>query len=322
MAEFVDQGEVAAGRPVSVVLNGAAGALLAETDAHESLGALLREAGFAPDFVPVEAGTLPERMAAACKAGGDLVIVGGGDGTIACAAGVAAAAGVILGILPFGTMNVLARDVGIPVGDTAAAVKLLSQGVVREIDAAEVNGKLYLCNSMLGLPARLARFREAGRGRGLAVRLWLRLARAAHRGAAHYGAPRMKISIDGKTRTVRAASTMVSVNPLDDSAGRLFARSTLDSGRLAVYLTRRFGLLDMARFAARSLLGHLHDDPRLEEIHAEGIEIHAFGRRTRKAIRVMNDGEIMLMEPPLVYRVRPRALRIMAPAAAPAGAAT
>jgi diacylglycerol kinase family enzyme len=287
----LEQSDIGPGVKVSVVLNRAAGALLENSAAHESLADLLRQAGFEADFVPVELGALPERMAAACNSGASLVVVGGGDGTIACAAETAAAAGVTLGILPFGTMNVLARDLGIPIGDPAAAVALLRDGEAREIDAAEVNGRLYLCNSMIGLPARLARFREAARGKGLAVRLWLRFVHAA----------------------LRAASLMVSVNALDDSSGRLFGRSRLDGGALVLYLARHLTLWDMLRLAFRAMTGHLRDDPALDETHANEIEIIRIGRRPRRTIRVMNDGEVMLVAPPLSYKIRPGALRVMAP---------
>jgi diacylglycerol kinase family enzyme len=309
----LEQSDIGPGVKVSVVLNRAAGALLENSAAHESLADLLRQAGFEADFVPVELGALPERMAAACNSGASLVVVGGGDGTIACAAETAAAAGVTLGILPFGTMNVLARDLGIPIGDPAAAVALLRDGEAREIDAAEVNGRLYLCNSMIGLPARLARFREAARGKGLAVRLWLRFVHAALRGAARYGAPRVALRIDGRLAVVRAASLMVSVNALDDSSGRLFGRSRLDGGALVLYLARHLTLWDMLRLAFRAMTGHLRDDPALDETHANEIEIIRIGRRPRRTIRVMNDGEVMLVAPPLSYKIRPGALRVMAP---------
>src|SRR6202007_1583715 len=120
----------------------------------------------------------------------------GGDGTIACAAQQIVGTDIVLGILPSGTMNVLAVDLNIPVGDVAAAIAVLRDGRVREIDAAEVNGQLYLCGSMLGLPARLARYREMGRGKGSMTRLWLRFTRAAFRAFARYGAPRVVLAVD------------------------------------------------------------------------------------------------------------------------------
>jgi diacylglycerol kinase family enzyme len=310
----MDLGESESGpdRPVGVVLNGAAGALLTHAGARETLEGMLRAAGFAPEFVPAGLGSLPERIRAACRFGAGLVVVGGGDGTIACAAEIAVELGATLGILPFGTMNVLAKDLRIPVGNLAAAVAVLRDGAVRTIDAAEVNGRLYLCNSVLGLPARLARFREAARGRGLAVRLWLRFVRAMIRGAARYGTPRTALRVDGRKMMIRAASLGIAVNPLDDASGRPFARRHLDQGVLALYAIRHLTLWDMVRLVARSLFGRLAADAAVDEIRAGEIEIVAVGRRRRR-IRVMNDGEVLLLQPPLRYRIRPGALKVMAP---------
>jgi diacylglycerol kinase family enzyme len=121
------------------------------------------------------------------------------------------------------------------------------------------------------------------------------------------------LRIDGRLAVVRAASLMVSVNALDDSSGRLFGRSRLDGGALVLYLARHLTLWDMLRLAFRAMTGHLRDDPALDETHANEIEIIRIGRRPRRTIRVMNDGEVMLVAPPLSYKIRPGALRVMAP---------
>jgi diacylglycerol kinase family enzyme len=297
---------------VAVVLNGASGAVLDRSDAATLLDDMLRAAGFAPQFIPPEAGSLPQRMRLACETGATLLIVAGGDGTIACAAQEAYAAGITLGILPLGTMNVLAVDLGIPVGDLTAAVALLRDGVAREIDAASVNGQIYLCNSLLGLPARLARYREAGRGKGSMVRLWLRFARAALRAFARYGAPRIVLSIDGVERRTHAAALSVTPNLLNDTSGRLLGRARMDAGVLGVYAIRHLTLRSILKLSVRALIGRLGTDPDLRSSIAHEVVVTRFGRRSRKAIRVMNDGEVFLMRPPLDYRILPRAIRIIA----------
>jgi diacylglycerol kinase family enzyme len=302
-------------KTAAVVLNGASGALLGRADASAALDDLLRAAGFAPRFIPREAGTLPWRMKLACETGAPLLIVAGGDGTIACAAQEAHAAGVTLGILPFGTMNVLAVDLGIPVGDVAAAVALLRDGTVREIDAASVGGRIYLCNSLLGLPARLARYREAGRGKGSVVRLWLRFARAALRAFARYGSPRIVLSVDGVERRTHAAALSVTPNLLNDSSGRLLGRARMDAGVLGVYAIRHLTLRSIPRLLIRALIGQLRTDPDLKSSSAQAVTVTRFGQRSGKAVRVMNDGEVFLMRPPLNYRILPRAIRIIAPPA-------
>jgi diacylglycerol kinase family enzyme len=299
---------------IAVVSNAASGAFLDRPDAPDALAGLLRDAGFAAEFIPPEAGTLPERVALACASAPDMVVVAGGDGTIACAAARVVPKGLTLGILPFGTMNVLAKDLGIPVGDVAAAVAVLRDGQVREIDAAEVNGQLYLCGSMLGLPARLARYREMGRGKGSAARLWLRFARAALRAFARYRAPRVTMTIDGRILDLHAAAIMITPNLLDDTTGRRLGRDRLDAGKLGLYAIKQMTVGSVLRLAARFILRGMRHDADLHGESARVVVLTRMGRRSRRTIRVMNDGEVSLMAPPLTYRILPRALRVIAPA--------
>jgi diacylglycerol kinase family enzyme len=303
-----------AAKRIAVVANAASGAFLDRPGAPEGLAVLLRDAGFDAEFIPPEAGTLPERVARACETGAEMVVIAGGDGSIACAAQSVARKGLVLGILPFGTMNVLAKDLDIPIGDVAAAVAVLRDGQIREIDAAEVNGQLYFCASMLGLPARLARYREAGRGTGSVTRLWLRFARAALRAFARYGAPRARLTIDGKAVDLHAAGIVVTPNLLDDATGRRLGRDRLDEGRLGLYAIKYITLGSVLRLAARLILRNVRRDAELHGQSAHEVVVTRMGRGNRKAIRVMNDGEVTLMAPPLTYRIVPRALRVMAPA--------
>ena len=154
---------------VAVVLNGKAGALLDQAEAGDMLQEALAAAGLEAEFIPQDAGTLPERVKQAAASGADAVVVAGGDGTVACAGHALAGSDIPLGILPYGTMNLLAKDLGLPIGDLETALKAIAEGNVRTIDVGEVNGHSFLCASMLGVPARLGRSREATRGSGCGI---------------------------------------------------------------------------------------------------------------------------------------------------------
>jgi diacylglycerol kinase family enzyme len=308
-------------RPVriAVVSNVAAGAFLDRADLPASLPHLLRDAGLTARIIPPEAGTLPERIALACAWEPAMLVVAGGDGTVACAAQHVVGTDIVLGILPFGTMNILAKDLGIPVDDVAAAVAALRDGDIRAIDAAEVNGQLYLCGSMLGLPARLARYREMGRGKGSMARLWLRFAQAAFRAFARYQAPRAALTVDGRPIELRAAAIMITPNLLDDTTGRRLGRNRLDEGRLGLYALKQINLRSVLRLSVELIFRSSRRDPALHGDSAGEIVITRMGRRSPKTIRVMNDGEVMLMTPPLTYRIMPGAIRVMAPSAVDGG---
>ena len=301
-------------KPVAVVMNGAAGALLDRADAAVELTTQFTAAGLAPHFVEQDAGNLPERIALATRMGVSVVVVAGGDGTVACAAQALAGSEMTLGILPFGTMNLLAKDLGIPVGDTEAALRVLASGTAREIDVGEVNGRVFLCASMLGLPARLARHREAERASSR-LRLWFRFGSAALRGIRRDKKMRLAVGIQERIMRLRVSSLTIAANALDDPSGRMFGRSRLDGGELAMYVIAHLDVGDLARLAWAALRGDWQHTRAIREHRAGEIAIGA----DRASLRVMNDGEVMLLQPPLHYRIRPRALRVMAPT--PGGAA-
>ena len=121
----------------------------------------MAEAGLEAEFIAQDAGSLPDRVALAAKSGAEAVIVAGGDGTVACAGHALAGSDIPLGVLPYGTMNLLAKDLGLPIGDLPAALKAIAAGAIRTIDVGEVNGQSFLCASMLGLPVQLGRTTRA-----------------------------------------------------------------------------------------------------------------------------------------------------------------
>jgi YegS/Rv2252/BmrU family lipid kinase len=141
----------------------------------------------------------------AVSAGVDLVLACGGDGTVtACAEGVAGT-GVPLAIIPMGTGNLLARNIGLPMGlDEALAVAL--GGAQRPIDAGLVNGALFVVMAGLGLDARML----SGTSEPLKKRLgWLAYAVSAVR---HLGDRPMRVTISadgGRRRRMRASAVIV-----------------------------------------------------------------------------------------------------------------
>ncbi len=300
-------------RSVALVMNAKAGALL-ETGGDESLLHLLEQQASRLHVIAEEAGTLPERLAKAQATGSDCIVVAGGDGTIACAAQALTGTETALGVIPGGTMNLLARDLGFDPDDRAAAIRTLGEGRVRAIDVGEVTAgedapHRFLCASMIGTPARLSRHREAGRDRGNGLRAWAAFAWAALRALGRNRSMRLVIRHDGIERQVRTPSLTVTVNRLDDEAGRIFGRSTLDGGRLAVYVVQRNSVFAQLRLLLRTAWRGSLASPQIEVIDTDAIEI----ANRHAAIHVLVDGERRLLKPPLRYTVRRGALRVVAP---------
>jgi diacylglycerol kinase family enzyme len=238
----------------------------------------------------------------------DAVVVAGGDGSVAAAAKVLAGSGKPLGVLPMGTFNLFARDLQVPL-ELEQAVSALAGSHVRQVDTAEVNGKLFLCNSVMGLMPSLVDARESLRGKSLLQRLW-DMAAAVGRLVRRY--PRLTVSVDfGKgPQTITVRSLAVTCNPYDDKLGAPPTRPRLDTGRLALYQVGHRGRLGMLWLFVRLALGRWKGSTAISEWLTPQLTITARGT----SIQVVNDGELLSLMLPLHYRIHPNELTVLAPA--------
>lgn len=298
----------------ALLLNPRAGTLLARPELLGRIPAALRAAGLEVLEIGEDAGPdLEARLEAALALQPELVVVGGGDGSIRTAAARLAGGPVALAILPLGTLNLLARDLGLPLEPEEAAATLGRAGF-RQIDIGLVNGEVFLCQSVIGLPNRMGLHRERVRGRdGLAAR-W-RVTLGFLRALWRHPPLRLGLRPDGQPlRRVWARAISVVNNAYDEAPGHLFHRPRLDAGMLSWLVARDFDLWWAAKLVAAMALGRWRGRPGL--IAGEATSLEIFSRRSH--LRVMNDGEAMLLRTPLRYSIRPRALRVLAPQ--PAGA--
>lgn len=293
---------------IAVVLNTSAGSLVGQDGAANDVAGLLTAAGYDALIEPDDGRSIAQRIEAAIgRPGADAVVVGGGDGTIACAAQRLAGTGMALGLLPLGTMNLLAKDLGVPTV-IGQAVANLAQGSVREIDVGEVNGRVFLIKSVLGMPAKMARHRESKRGAmTLAHRIGFMVAILRHL----YRCPPRSVAldIDGQRRRIRTRALAVVNNDYGEGFGQLFMRSSVDRGRLTVYVARNLSAWRMLRMGVGMAIGSWRNTPGLERYETDGLTIAS----PRRTLRVMNDGEVHLLTPPLIYSMRPKALRVIVP---------
>lgn len=291
--------------------NVAAGSLVDGGVTPETLRKRLEAAGLDVVAEPRPDASLPERLeAAATTPGIDAVAVAGGDGTLACAAQVLTGRDVPLGILPLGTMNLLAKDLGLPL-DLDAAIAVLANGTVRAIDAGEVNGHVFLINSVLGLPARLARHREARRGR-MRLSDAVRMAAGLLRHLGRYPRERAMLTLGGYTRRIRFRTLAVVCGDYREGFGEVLSRAGVDGGHLTLYLVETLSAARLVRLGLGFAIGEWRRLPELERHETDALTLEA-----RKTLRVMNDGEVVLIAPPLRYRLRASALRVLVPAEDP-----
>jgi diacylglycerol kinase family enzyme len=240
------------------------------------------------------------------------IIAAGGDGTLNAVAQRAIEAGVTLAVMPAGTLNHFARDLGLPDAfDEAAAV--IARGARRVVDVGEVNGRLFLNNSSLGLYASMVQQRErlqARRGLGK----WRALAHAGWSVLRHPRTFAVVLEVNGRTLRRRTPFVFVGNNDYTVQGPHAGARSTLDDGLLSIYVLRACGPWGLVMLAVRALFGRLVKGRDLDAIRATEIVIESHHRHAR----VARDGEVETTGTPVRFRVRPQALTVIAPPPEPA----
>lgn len=300
---------------VLVLLNESAGTLAASRSGDEPrrIAEGFRAGGVDAEVLSIDPARLEgaARDAARTDSGFDAVVAGGGDGTLNTIAAALADTGRAFGVLPLGTHNHFAKDMNVPL-DLDAAVAALARGAargaVRGVDVGEVNGKLFLNFSAVGLHPSVVRHRDAQRtalGRKKFVAMFFAVLRVLRR------PPVMRVRIDGGGRSLRRVTPSVIVcnNPRQMQAFGLENVSYADRGVLNVYLarsTRWFGLVWLIiRAMFRSL-----DTAKNFESMVFGEVVLTIRRRTA---RVSIDGEVTDMETPLRYSIRKGGLNVMVP---------
>ena len=293
---------------VPVLINRGGGSTGDDARARRRVIAALAKVGIDGKVELLDGERLARRAKRLVAEGTELIIVGGGDGTISAAAGAAADSKTTLGVLPMGTFNHLARDLGISFDlDQAAAV--VAGGKMRRIDVAELNGRIFVNNSAIGLYPLMVIDRQAQQKRlGRSKRLAMLVASA--RTLVRYHHHRLTLTVNGNDKEVVETPLLFVGNndyKLDmPAAGR---REILDDGHLSVLVLRSKSRAGLIAAVFRALIGRARPDD-MERI--ENVEtLRVTGRRSHYSVAM--DGETLKLAPPLDYRIRKRALRVMAP---------
>ncbi|MFC5497412.1 diacylglycerol/lipid kinase family protein [Caenimonas terrae] len=266
-------------------------------------------AGLQVDLKVMQQGSeIAPAVAAAVKQGARLVVAGGGDGTVSAVAAGLAGTGVALGVLPMGTLNHFAKDLGIPL-EQQPAIAVIAAGRQLEVDVGEVNGRVFINNSSLGLYPDIVRDREQ-RQRRLGQSKWRALLEASITAARRYPVLTVQVEVDGQTLTRRTPFVFIGNNQYTMEGFEIGERSALNCGELSLYLTHRMGRFGLLRLAVMALLHRLDQARDFDMLTARDFMVKTGHRR----LRVATDGEVTVMEAPLRYRIRPAALRVMVPA--------
>lgn len=242
----------------------------------------------------------------AVRSDAQTIVAGGGDGTLNAVAAAVIEADKVFGVLPFGTMNHFAKDLKIPL-ELEAAVETIVAGREIQVDVGEVNGRIFLNNSSLGLYPRIIREREKQQRLGWGK--WPAYVWAALAILRRYPFLEVKVGVDGTAMKTVTPFVFIGNNEYEMETLNVGGRACLDKGELSLYMANRTGRLGLLRLAVHALLGGLQQEKDFVALCTKEIWIGTKHHRLRVAL----DGEVTVIEPPLHYRVRPRALRVVVP---------
>jgi YegS/Rv2252/BmrU family lipid kinase len=292
---------------IAVIINGSAGS------GHDGKAASELRSKFAAHGLDAHvtlAKSGEEMIDTARKAVSDgvpIVVAGGGDGTINAVASAVAGSGTAFGVLPLGTLNHFAKDIGVPL-ELDEAVRNVAEGKPIQVDVGEVNGQIFLNNSSLGLYPDIVRDREKqqrrlGRGK------WPAAAWATITALRRFPFLSVQLTVDGRRHARRTPFVFIGNNEYSMEGLSIGARASLSGGQLSLYVAQRPGRLGLLRFAWRALCGRLAQERDFDVMLSDQFDIETRHRH----LRVATDGEVTIMTTPLRYRIRPGALTVLVP---------
>ena len=287
-----------------VFLNPASGVKLSPAE----IDALLKEASAANlDVIELSrdvdiAATVRDHVSRGTK----LFIAAGGDGTIHHVLQPVVHTEAFLGVIPIGTYNHFARDLGIPL-DWRSALQVALTGEVRQIDTARVNDQFFVNNVSMGLyPELVARREERGRD----YPRWKARLYAAYATLRKYPHITVAVESDYHQELIRTHVLMISNNSYDLSRiGIQAPRSNLEEGRLSVYWLPHTPRLQLMKFVARYLAGRVREVPGFRSFRTLRMRVQS--SRSHLAIGV--DGEVFTMQTPLSITIVPQSLLVRVP---------
>jgi len=240
--------------------------------------------------------------------GADVIGMAGGDGSQALVATVASKHGLPHVVIPAGTRNHLALDLGVDRDDVVGSLDAYAGGIPKTVDLATVNGRVFVNNVSLGLYADIVKsdaYRDAKLRTALDTLPDL-LGPNADSLDLHF--------VDGEGEHHDTADVvLVSNNPYDlESLGGVGTRARMDTGELGLLSVTIDSAVDARRFLALETAGRVHSYPGWVEWSTPRFELNSGG-----PVALGVDGESLSMDPPIVFETMPGALTVLLPPQAP-----
>jgi diacylglycerol kinase family enzyme len=259
-------------------------------------------------LVAPDGGEIAQLAREAARSDSEAVVAAGGDGTIDTIAAALAGTGKILGVLPLGTFNLLARRLSIPL-DLEAALQTAVSGQVTAINVGQVNGRTFLSRSSVGLYPLALRHRESmfrrfGRSRFIAL---LSGATALLRWG---NIMSIRLTSESGEHLFRSRFVFVCNNPAELDYFNLPGRECIEADSFAIHTPKPIAPSGILRLGYRMLRRHAQENRDFETFCGREVVLEIDPPK----VPVSLDGEVEIMQSPLHYRLILGALRMRVPA--------
>jgi YegS/Rv2252/BmrU family lipid kinase len=238
--------------------------------------------------------------------GCDLIVAAGGDGTVSAVANAVVGSRTRMGVIPLGTTNVLARELGIPLDLDGACDLLAGPNRTARIDVMRLGDRHYVTQIGIGVDALMIRDTPDAYKRrlGVAAYLWTAIGRLIG-----FRSRRFSISADGRQVRPRCLQVILAnCGALGTSGLKWGPEARVDDGRIDVCILRARKILDSLRVGLNFLLGRHRQDPNIQYLTAERVVAVSSDR----PLPVQGDGEV-IGETPIEVQVVRQSLQVIVP---------
>ncbi|HEX2964117.1 MAG TPA: diacylglycerol kinase family protein [Ignavibacteriales bacterium] len=291
----------------AVVINKSAGTSSNGQGIEEKLEKLFCDYKIDPRIFLVEGEEIKKHIEDLIPKGFDTIVVAGGDGTLSSGAGVLAGTDIPMGIIPLGTLNHFAKDLGIPL-ELENSVRLIAEGEPQKVDIGEVNGNIFINNSSVGVYPRAVKFRDKHIER-FGTGKWMAMIMASFTVLARFPLFNIRLETDENIIGRRTSFVFIGNNEYKLDVFNLGKRETLTGGKLSLYTAHMKGRWSMLKIAFLALINRLNQMKNFDLHFVENIRLET----KRKIVAVSLDGEVIHLSPPLHYKIRPMELTVILP---------
>jgi diacylglycerol kinase family enzyme len=291
---------------LAIVLNSSAGSVSEKGFTMPDIKQAFRNSGVETEIIVIDKKPLNEIVKFLTYKDYDAIAAAGGDGTVNGVASLLVGNKTPLGVLPFGTFNHFAKDLGIPL-DLDGAAAVIAAGKTKKIDVGAVNDEYFINNSSIGIYPKIVKHRDSKKEKLNSK--WLAMVDAFISIFSRFPVSHIKITTELKSTKCITPFVFIGNNEYETDIFSLGKRPGLDKGNLSLYYPVVTGRLSMMKFFFHALINTLEQqkDFNIERVKEIKIETR------KKYVDVSIDGEVINMPSPLHYSIKPGALTVIVP---------